>query len=76
MGTSRLRPYAGGRVEPHLTPTASGTLTDASRRLELDADDQVLAVRFRDPLAMIIHDESDVVKAHRWSFVLQEAVSD
>jgi len=31
---------------------------------------------WNDPLAMIIHDQSDVVKAHRWSFVLQEAVSD
>jgi hypothetical protein len=28
-----------------------GTLTDASRGLELDADDQVPAVRFRDPQA-------------------------
>jgi len=26
-----------------------GRLTDASRRLELDADDHVPAVRFRDP---------------------------
>jgi|BarGraNGADG00312_1021997.scaffolds.fasta_scaffold32373_2 hypothetical protein len=29
----------------------SGALTDASKRLELDADDQALAVRIRDPEA-------------------------
>ena len=30
------------------------TLTDASKRLELDAYDQALAVRFRDPFAVAV----------------------